>query len=478
MSRLLRFAAVAAALLLVIGTGCKKNSAPEAPTVSGTGSARPGDTLTFRFSSTDPDGDSVFYMIAWRHGDSTPWSRARPSGDDYVLTQSYADTGTYYVKAKAKDGQDAESGWSDSIRVRIGSFPPEAPIRPTGPTQCSTGLAYTWATKASHPLRDNVSIQFSWGSGTADTSTWGPMVGNNDLYYEVHTYSRPGQYKISARARDAAGFESPWSETLVVTVDSSSFVPRSAPTHLALAAAGNDSTVRITWLPPTDTSYKPGSYRVRFRETGAPTYHTIGYDSLLSLSFVHDPVHRTGNYMVEAVYSNETIPSTETPSSAPHRSASLTVQEFSVAGQDGGYGWNRTTGEASLFDMTVADSANKIDLYFTDFAAGFTGPAFYVASPDTAPYDPGGTAPNVFWHTTKFIHLDSLADEQSILPSYFYSPYRRAGLLDSLPRFVASYATLDSFYALLYVTNVDTVNGTADIQSWFQKIKNLRLIEH
>jgi hypothetical protein len=477
MSRLLRFAAAAATLVLVVGTGCKKNSAPEAPTVSGSGSARPGDSLTFRFSSIDPDGDSVFYMIAWRGGDSTPWSRARPSGDDYVLTHSYADTGTYYVKAKARDGKDAESGWSDSIRVRIGSFPPEAPVRPTGPTQCSTGIAYTWSTKASHPLHDSVRIQFSWGDGRIDS--FGHMVGSNALFDSSHTYSLPGTYKIAARARDAAGFDSPWSETLVVTVDSSSFVPRNAPTHVTLAAAGNDSTVQITWLPPTDTaSFKPISYRVRFRETGAPTYHTIGYDSLLSLSFVHDPVHRTGNYMVEAVYSNETIPSAETPSTAPHRSASLTVSEFSVAGQDGGYGWNRTTGEASLFDMTVADSANRIDLYFTDFAAGFAGPNFYVASPDTAPYDPGGTAPNVFWHNTKFMHLDSLAGEDSILPRYLTSPYRKAGLLDSLPRFVASYATLDSFYALLYVTNVDTVNGTADIESWFQKIKNLRLIEH
>ena len=28
------------------------------------------------------------------------------------------------------------------------------------------------------------------------------------------------------------------------------------------------------------------------------------------------------------------------------------------------------------------------------------------------------------------------------------------------------------------MANIDTINGTADIETWFQKIKGLRLIEH
>jgi plastocyanin len=474
MSKLLQFAAAAAALVLMVGTGCKKNSAPEAPTVSGPTSARPGDSLTYRLDTVDPDGDSVFFMISWRGGDSTAWSKAIPSGEEYTQTHSYTDTGTYYIKAKAKDGKDAVSGWSDSIRVRIGSFPPGAPVRPTGPARCSTGLAYTWSTKASHPLHDSVRIQFSWGDGRVDS--FGHMVASNTIFDSSHTYSLPGSYKIAARARDAAGFESQWSETLVVTVDSSSFIPPGSPTHLTLSAP-TDSTVKITWLPPTDTTKKPISYIVRFKETGTANYVTVDRDTLLLLSSVHDPAHRTGSYIVAAVYANETLPSTEAPSTAPHRT-SLTVQEFSVTGGTAGYGWNRTTGEASLYDMTIPDSASKIDLYFTDFALGFAGPNFYVASPDTAPYDPGGSVPNVFWHNTRFIHLDSLAGEDSILPGAPTSDYRKSSLLDSLPRFVAGHTTADDYYALLYVTAIDTINGTADIESWFQKIKGLRLVEH
>jgi hypothetical protein len=472
MSKLLRFAAAAAALILVVGAGCKKNSAPEAPTVSGPTSARPGDTLTYHFDATDRDGDSVFFMISWRGGDSTPWSPARPSGGEYTQTHSYTDTGTYYVKAKARDGEDAESGWSDSIRVRIGTFPPEAPIRPIGPARCSTGLAYTWTTKASHPLHDSVRIQFSWGDGNIDS--FGHMVANNASFDSMHTYSLPGSYKIAARARDAAGFESPWSESLVVKVDSSSFVPPGAPRMLPLTAA-TDSTVRITWLAPTDTAYKPISYVVLFQEIGTPNYDSVV--TVDTLSYDHNPLHRTGNYRIKAMYPSGGVSSTEAPSTMPQWNSPQWLPELSDTGANTGYGWNRTTGEVSFYDMTVLDSSAKVDFYFTDFAPGFAGPKFYVASPDTAPLDSGGTVPFGVWHTTEFSHLDSTATEHSILPQFVPSLYRKYGLLDSLPRLVACYTRFDDHYALLNVDQIDSVQGVR-IETWFQKIKGLRLIEH
>jgi len=466
---------MAAAVALLVGAVCKKNSAPEAPSVMGPRSARPGDTLTFRFSSADPDGDSISYMISWGDGLQDPWGSGSPSGEEYAKTHTYSDSGTYYVKAKARDGEDAASGWSDSIRVRISSFAPEAPILPTGPSRCSAGLAYTFRTKADHPLKDSVSIQFYWGFGPGDTSSWGPMVKCNTYYEQIHTWSLPDTYKVAARARDAAGFESPWSETLVVVVDTSSIVPPGAPTHLALSAA-SDSTVKITWKAPTDTTWKPSTYVILFKETGTTNYDSV--TNVDSLSYVHDPIHRTGSYRIKAMYPSVGVPSIEAPSTAPYWNSALTVPELSDTSANTGYGWNRTTGEAFLYDMTVIDSFAKVDFYFTDFATGFAGPNFYVASPDTAPYDPGGRVPAAFWHNTKFMHLDSLAEEDSILPGYLTSPYRKSSLLDSLDRFVASHTTLDSFYALLRVSSIDTIKGTAEIESWFQKIKGLRLIQH
>jgi len=469
MFRLSRFATAAAAVVLLIGTGCKKNSAPEAPDLQGPANARPADTLSFRFTSTDPDGDSVFFTISWGDGASTQWSPARPSGEEYAQTHVYSDSGTYYIKAKAKDPKDAESDWSDSIRVRVGSFPPNAPSRPTGPTSCSTGIAYTFTTRALHPLHDSVSIQFSWGNGI---DSFGPMVPSNTFYEAVRTYSLPGTYKIAARARYASGFESPWSETLVVTVDTAHGVLRGAPTNLVLAAdTPSDSTVKLTW----SIDSTPSRYVVLFRQTGTTNFDSIGGDA--SLSFVHNPMHRTGWYKVAAVYDSGRVTSSEAPSTAPIANSLRWVPELSVTGVNTGYGWRRTTGQVFLYDMTVLDSASRVDFYITDFASGFAGPSYKIASPDTAPQDPGGIVPSGNWPITQFTHLDSLATEDSMLPRFVPSRYRKQSLLDSLPRLVAGY-TEDSHYALIRTTDVDTLSGAAYIETWFQLIPGLRLIEH
>ncbi len=468
MSRLLRFAAAAAALVLLAGTGCKKkNSAPEPPVIQGPAIARPGDSLNYRFTSTDPDGDSVFFMISWRTGDSTQWSPATPSDTEYIRTYTYTDSGTYFIKAKAKDTEDTESEWSDSIRVRIGSFPPDAPILPSGPTSCSTGLAYTFKTKAAHPLHDGVLIQFSWGDGNIDS--FGRMVASNAYFDTTHTWSVPGTYKIAARARDAAGFESPWSETLAVTVDTAHGTPRGAPHDLVLTAA-TDSTVNVVWA--IDST--PSRYVVLFRWTGTTGYDSVG--GTQSLSFIHDPVHRTGQYKVTAVYDGGRDTSTEAPSTAPVMNTLRWIPELSSAG-DTGYWWHRTTGQAYLYSMDTLANVDSVDFYITDFAAGFAGPTYSVASPDTAPFDPGGHVPSGYWHTNRFTHLDSTATEDSILPGYLASRYRTASILDSLPRLVACY-TWDHHYALLRVADVDVGNGDAYIETWFQLVPNLRLIEH
>lgn len=469
MSRLLRFAAAAAALVLLVGTGCKKNSAPEPPVIQGPVIASPGDTLTYRFSSVDPDGDTVFYMASWGDGTTPEWSPASPSGEQYTWTHDYTDSGTYFIKAKAKDSKDAESAWSDSIQVTVGSYPPNAPSRPTGPTACSTGIAYTFKTRTVHPLHDSVRIQFSWGNGEIDS--FARMVGSNQLFDTTHTYSVPGTYKIAARAMDADSLRSPWSETLVVTVDTAQGPPGNAPRNLVLTAV-TDTTVNLAWSAPTDST--PSRYVVLFQWTGTSGYDSV--DGTQSLSFVHDPIHKTGQYKVAAVYDTGRVTSTEAPSTAPIANSLQWLPELSGTGNTG-YGWDRTSGEAFLYDMKVLDSLDKVDFYFTDFAPGSVGPEYYVASPDTAPLDPGGTVPQGSWHITEFSHLDSLAGEDSMLPRFVPSRYRTYGLLDSLPRLVACYTTFDDHYALLRVQDIDTVSGVY-IETWFQKIKGLRLIEH
>ena len=468
MSRLLRFVTVAVALVVLGTVGCKKNSLPEVPQIDGPSVAKPGATLTFGFTSADPDGDDVWYLISWGDGSPEVWTAGRPSGERYNATHTYPDSGTYFVKAKAKDVNEAETEWSDSYQVAVGYFAPNAPFRPAGATACTTGAAYTYKAKALHPLGDSVALQFFWGDTFSD---WGPMVASGEFCEAVHSFETLGTYKIAARARDARGLESGWSDSLAVVVDTVHANPGGAPQNLVLAAA-TDSTVNISWMPPT--SMTPNKYVVSFKRTGYPTFDDVG--EVTGTSFVHDPAGATGQYRVTAVYDSAQYSANETPGTTPVGTTMIRVPELNGTGKTG-YGWSRTTGEVTMYDMTLTDSADKVDLYVTDFAQGFAGPDYFVASPDTAPYDPGGIVPAGYWHVTRFSHLDSLATEDSVLPRYLESRYRKSSILDSLPRLVACY-TEDRHYALVKTTAVDTINGTADIQTWFQLIENLRLIEH
>ena len=113
----------------------------------------------------------------------------------------------------------------------------------------------------------------------------------------------------------------------------------------------------------------------------------------------------------------------------------------------------------------------------TDFAQGFAGPDYSVANPFLAPQDPGGGVPAGAWHIVEFTHLDTLMTENDPLPRYAQSRYRDSMVLAPLPTLTACH-TEDGYYALMKTTDVDTVNGTADIQTWFQLVQDLRLIEH
>ena len=470
MSRLFRFAAVAIALVVLSGMGCKKNTAPEPPDVSGPTKAAPGDSVTFRFTSVDPDGDSVRYSISWGDDSIDDWSPASPSDEEYARAHAYAAAGTYYVKAKAKDVKDAESDWSeDSVKVTVGSFAPETPSRPAGPTKCTIGIPYTFRTKAVHPLGDSVFIRFFWGNAVGNwTQT---KVASGEYYEESRIFYTLGSYQIAAQAKGADSLESEWSDSLVITVDSAHVNPGGAPSNLTLTAA-SDTTVNLTWSPPADSS--PKYYVVSFQRTGSSTPDSVW--GTQALSFTHDPAHRTGRYLVTAVFDSARFTSIETPSTVPVGTGVLQLPELNGAGSTG-FGWSRTNGLATVYDMTTADSAAKVDFYISDFAPGFAGPDYYAASPFRAPQDPGGIVPAGNWPITEFTHLDSLATEDSLLPRYLLSRYRDSSKLDTLPRLVACH-TENNYFALLRVSEVNTTLGTVRLETWFQLIPGLRLMEH
>jgi hypothetical protein len=77
------------------------NDPPTAPRIDGPSSARQGDTISYRFTSTDPDGDEIYYYIDWGDGATTDWAGPLHSGGTLVRSHTWDVSGSYIIRAKA-----------------------------------------------------------------------------------------------------------------------------------------------------------------------------------------------------------------------------------------------------------------------------------------------------------------------------------------------------------------------------------------
>jgi hypothetical protein len=70
-------------------------------------------------STTDPDGDQVYYLWDWGDGNDSGWFGLYNSGISINKTYNWTSMGSYIIKVKAKDIYGAESDWSDSLTVTM-----------------------------------------------------------------------------------------------------------------------------------------------------------------------------------------------------------------------------------------------------------------------------------------------------------------------------------------------------------------------
>jgi hypothetical protein len=105
--------------------GDEGNRPPNQPTVpSGITSGSKGIEYSYSTSTTDLDGDQIYYM--WNWGDEiSSWIGPYPSGETIETTHTWTEQGNYKVKVKSKDILNAESSWSSSLTVTISDQPSE-----------------------------------------------------------------------------------------------------------------------------------------------------------------------------------------------------------------------------------------------------------------------------------------------------------------------------------------------------------------
>jgi len=81
------------------------NNPPATPTLDGPIDLTKNVNYTYTFSTTDPDGDDVLYLVEWGDGTSTGWIT------ETTATHKWAEKGDYIIRCKAKDEFSAESGY-------------------------------------------------------------------------------------------------------------------------------------------------------------------------------------------------------------------------------------------------------------------------------------------------------------------------------------------------------------------------------
>ena len=195
-----------------------KPSKPQGPT-----KGKVKTTLYFNTVTTDPDGDSLEYLIDWGDGTNTGWIGPIASGYPFESFHAWDEPGIYEVKAKARDiPYYAESEWSDPLIVTISPEDTEPPVvvkkyPPNGATFTEPNIT-AWGY-----ITDNVGVvSFGYtqeweGGGTG--SSWPLEEPATNYSFEIPLTLHEGWNRIKVYATDEAGNVGYDEETVTYVVE-------------------------------------------------------------------------------------------------------------------------------------------------------------------------------------------------------------------------------------------------------------------
>jgi len=106
--------------LWLLKLSISENNRPNKPSKpSGETNGKTGDEYIYTTSTTDPDGDDVFYLFDWGNGMTSFIQGPYESGVECNANGIWFDEGNYEIKVKAIDVHGAESEWSDPLSISM-----------------------------------------------------------------------------------------------------------------------------------------------------------------------------------------------------------------------------------------------------------------------------------------------------------------------------------------------------------------------
>ncbi len=89
-----------------------ENHPPGIPSITGEINGETGAEYTYTVYSIDPENDQIRYFFDWGDGSTSGWTDDYSSGEECEESHIWNQKGTYLIKVKAKDNNDAESEWA------------------------------------------------------------------------------------------------------------------------------------------------------------------------------------------------------------------------------------------------------------------------------------------------------------------------------------------------------------------------------
>jgi hypothetical protein len=102
---------------LAIGEESQPPVTPNAP--EGTESGKINTQYTYTASTTDPDGDRLYYLFDWGDGEFSTWIGPYNSGSTASASYTWTKKGDYQVRVRAKDDHGVQSEWSDTLDITM-----------------------------------------------------------------------------------------------------------------------------------------------------------------------------------------------------------------------------------------------------------------------------------------------------------------------------------------------------------------------
>lgn len=211
--------------VIVSSTG---NTPPETPTKpTGPATRNVGQSGSYSTSAIDPDGDQVQYRFDFNANGTHAYSAYTslvPSGQTGSMPYIWNASGTYVVKAQAKDSIGQTSNWSNGFTVIVSTAnqPPNTPTV-SGPSQGKKGVTYEFTATTTDPNGDMIEYYFDFGDGT--NSGWTPMVASGTAVHVNHSWNTKGTFTVKAKTRDTLLAESAYGSVPITIPTSATFTP-------------------------------------------------------------------------------------------------------------------------------------------------------------------------------------------------------------------------------------------------------------